>query len=163
MMISVKFELNGEQVEVNVEPRMTLGDCIRHELHRTGTHIGCEHGVCGACTVIVDDAAVRSCLMLAVQAEGSRVVTVEGLSNDDELSPLQQAFREHHGLQCGFCTPGMITTAHNLLCKEPYADEERIREVLSGNICRCTGYLSIVEAVMAARPSYQNMAVQVTA
>ena len=163
MMISVKFELNGEEVEVNVEPRMTLGDCIRHELHRTGTHIGCEHGVCGACTVIVDDAAVRSCLMLAVQAEGSRVVTVEGLSNDDELSPLQQAFREHHGLQCGFCTPGMITTAHNLLCKEPYADEERIREVLSGNICRCTGYLSIVEAVMAARPSYQNMAVRVSA
>jgi carbon-monoxide dehydrogenase small subunit len=163
MMISVKFELNGEQVEVNVEPRMTLGDCIRHELHRTGTHIGCEHGVCGACTVIVDDAAVRSCLMLAVQAEGSQVVTVEGLSNDDELSPLQQAFREHHGLQCGFCTPGMITTAHNLLCKEPYADEERIREVLSGNICRCTGYLSIVKAVMAARPSYQNMAVRVSA
>jgi carbon-monoxide dehydrogenase small subunit len=163
MMVSVKFELNGEQVGVDVEPRMTLGDCIRHELHRTGTHIGCEHGVCGACTVIVDDAAIRSCLMLAVQAEGARVVTVEGLSNDDELSPLQQAFREHHGLQCGFCTPGMITTAHNLLCKEPYADEERIREVLSGNICRCTGYLSIVEAVMAARPSYQNTAARVSA
>jgi carbon-monoxide dehydrogenase small subunit len=142
---------------------MTLGDCIRHELLNTGTHIGCEHGVCGACTVIVNDAAVRSCLMLAVQAEGTRVVTVEGLSNDAELTPLQQAFRQHHGLQCGFCTPGIITTAHALLTHEPNASEERIREVLSGNICRCTGYLSIVESIMAARPFYQavvNRAVQ---
>jgi carbon-monoxide dehydrogenase small subunit len=155
MKIPVCFELNGAQVAVNVEPRMTLGDCIRHELLNTGTHIGCEHGVCGACTVIVDDAAVRSCLMLAVQAEGTKVVTVEGLSNDAELTPLQQAFRQHHGLQCGFCTPGIITTAHVLLTHEPNASEERIREVLSGNICRCTGYLSIVESIMAARPFYQ--------
>jgi carbon-monoxide dehydrogenase small subunit len=154
----VSFELNGETVTVDVEPRMTLGDCIRHKLKKTGTHIGCEHGVCGACTVIVDGDAVRSCLMLAIQANGRRIVTVEGLSDDDELTPLQQAFREHHALQCGFCTPGFITTAHDLLTKEPYADEERIREVLSGNICRCTGYIAIVEAVMAARPAYQNRA-----
>jgi aerobic carbon-monoxide dehydrogenase small subunit len=158
MKLAVGFELNGEQVAVSVEPRMTLGDCIRHELHRTGTHIGCEHGVCGSCTVIVDDAAVRSCLMLAVQAEGARVVTIEGLSNDDELSPLQQSFRRHHGLQCGFCTPGIITTAHALLSHEPDADEDRIREVLSGNICRCTGYISIVRAIMDARESYQSAA-----
>jgi carbon-monoxide dehydrogenase small subunit len=156
MKMPVSFELNGEPVEVNVEPRMTLGDCIRHELHRTGTHIGCEHGVCGACTVIVNDAAVRSCLMLAVQASGARVLTVEGLSNDEALTPLQLSFRKHHGLQCGFCTPGMITTAHALLTREPEADEERIREVLSGNICRCTGYLSIVKAILDARPAYQT-------
>ena len=155
MKISVDFELNGANVSVEVEPRMTLGDCIRHELMKTGTHIGCEHGVCGACTVIVDDAAVRSCLMLAVQAEGAKVVTIEGLSNEAELTPLQQAFRQHHGLQCGFCTPGIITTAHALLTREPAASEDRIREVLSGNICRCTGYLSIVKSIMAARPFYQ--------
>ena len=163
MKMPVIFELNGAQVEVSVEPRMTLGDCIRHELHQTGTHIGCEHGVCGACTVIVDDAAVRSCLTLAVQVEGARVVTVEGLSNDDALTPLQQSFRKHHGLQCGFCTPGMITTAHALLTREPYADEDRIRHVLSGNVCRCTGYLSIVEAVMDARAAYQTAAAPVSA
>ena len=113
------FEVNGKPVEVEVEPRMTLADCLRHKLRLTGTHLGCEHGVCGACTVIVDGAAVRSCLMLAVQAEGSKVVTVEGLSNDEELTPLQAAFRKHHALQCGFCTPGMITTAHALLSEEP--------------------------------------------
>jgi carbon-monoxide dehydrogenase small subunit len=163
MKMPVSFELNGAQVEVSVEPRMTLGDCIRHELHQTGTHIGCEHGVCGACTVIVDGAAVRSCLTLAVQVEGARVVTVEGLSNDDALTPLQQSFRKHHGLQCGFCTPGMITTAHALLTREPFADEDRIRHVLSGNVCRCTGYLSIVEAVMDARAAYQTPAAPVSA
>ena len=163
MKMPVRFELNGAQVEVSVEPRMTLGDCVRHELQQTGTHIGCEHGVCGACTVIVDDAAVRSCLTLAVQVEGARVVTVEGLSNDDALTPLQQSFRKHHGLQCGFCTPGMITTAHALLTREPFADEDRIRHVLSGNVCRCTGYLSIVEAVMDARAAYQTAAAPVTA
>jgi carbon-monoxide dehydrogenase small subunit len=153
----VSFELNGKNVTADVEPRMTLGDCIRHKLGQTGTHIGCEHGVCGACTVILDGDAVRSCLMLAVQAEGRKVTTVEGLSSDDELTPLQTAFREHHALQCGFCTPGFLTTAHGLLTREPYADEERIREVLSGNVCRCTGYISIVAAVMAARPAYQTL------
>src|SRR5947207_13227515 len=130
-----RFEVNGKPAEVEVEPRMTLADCLREKLRLTGTHLGCEHGVCGACTVIVDGAAVRSCLMLAVQAEGARVVTVEGLSSDEALSPLQAAFRKHHALQCGFCTPGMLTTAHALLSEEPHADKARIRQVLSGNLC----------------------------
>jgi aerobic-type carbon monoxide dehydrogenase small subunit (CoxS/CutS family) len=151
----VRFEVNGKQVEVEVEPRMTLADCLRHELRLTGTHLGCEHGVCGACTIIVDGAAVRSCLMLAVQAEGAKVVTVEGLSNDADLTPLQKSFRKHHALQCGFCTPGMITTAHVLLSEEPDCDAARVREVLSGNLCRCTGYISIVEAVLDARAAYK--------
>ena len=152
----IRFEVNGKQVSVEVEPRMTLADCLRHQLRLTGTHVGCEHGVCGACTVIVDGAAVRSCLMLAVQAEGTRVVTVEGLSSDDALSPLQASFRKHHALQCGFCTPGMITTAHALLSDEPDADAARIRDVLSGNLCRCTGYIPITEAVLEARASYRK-------
>ena len=150
----IKFEINGETAEIEVEPRTSLADCLRDSLHLTGTHLGCEHGVCGACTVIVDDEAVRSCLMLAVQADGQNVVTVEGLSNAGALTPLQAAFRKHHALQCGFCTPGIITTAHALLSEEPDADAERVREVLSGNICRCTGYIPIVEAVLAARAAY---------
>jgi carbon-monoxide dehydrogenase small subunit len=150
------FQLNGRAVDVDVEPRTTLADCIRHQLLQTGTHVGCEHGVCGACTVIVNGAAVRSCLMLAVQAQGTKVTTVEGLSSDEALSPLQAAFRKHHALQCGFCTPGMLTTAHALLSEEPDADKERIREVLSGNLCRCTGYIPIVEAVYEARKAYQK-------
>jgi carbon-monoxide dehydrogenase small subunit len=148
--MTTKFEVNGKPVEVNVEPRMTLADCLRQVLRLTGTHLGCEHGVCGACTVIVDGAAVRSCLMLAVQAEGAKVVTVEGLSNDDDLTPLQKSFRKHHALQCGFCTPGMITTAHVLLSEEPDCDADRVREVLSGNLCRCTGYAKIFDAVRLA-------------
>jgi len=152
----VAFELNGEPVEVDVPERTTLADCLRHHLLQTGTHVGCEHGVCGACTVIVDGAAVRSCLMLAVQAEAARVTTVEGLSNDEALSPLQAAFRKHHALQCGFCTPGILTTAHALLTEEPQASKERIREVLSGNLCRCTGYIPIIEAVYEARFAYQK-------
>jgi aerobic-type carbon monoxide dehydrogenase small subunit (CoxS/CutS family) len=152
--MSVQFQVNGKNVEVEVEPRLTLADCLRHHLRLTGTHVGCEHGVCGACTVIVDGAAVRSCLMLAVQAEGTEIVTVEGLSNDDDLTPLQKSFRKHHALQCGFCTPGMITTAHVLLSEEPDCDAARVREVLSGNLCRCTGYISIVEAVLDARAAY---------
>ena len=151
----VRFTLNGRVVEGEAEPRMLLTDFLRHELGMTGTHVGCEHGVCGACTVIVDGAAVRSCLMLAVQAEGAEVVTVEGLSNDADLTPLQKAFRRHHALQCGFCTPGMITTAHALLSEEPDCDAARVREVLSGNLCRCTGYIPIVEAVLDARAAYQ--------
>jgi carbon-monoxide dehydrogenase small subunit len=153
--IPVEFQLNGDQVSVDVEPRLTLADCIRHELLHTGTHVGCEHGVCGACTIIVDGAAVRSCLMLAVQAAGKTVVTVEGLASGDTLGPLQQSFRKNHGLQCGFCTPGFLMTAHALLTNEPDADEARIRHVLSGNACRCTGYLSIVKAVLDARSAYQ--------
>jgi len=152
----VKFELNGRTIEVNVPPRTTLADCLRHHLMQTGTHVGCEHGVCGACTVIVDGEAVRSCLMLAAQAEGTKVTTVEGLSTDDDLTALQKAFRKHHALQCGFCTPGMLTTAHALLSEEPEADRERIREVLSGNICRCTGYVAIIEAVYEARSAYRT-------
>ena len=150
----VRFKVNGTDAEVDVEPRLTLADCLRHRLRLTGTHVGCEHGVCGACTVIVDGAAVRSCLMLAVQADGAEVVTVEGLSHDDRLTPLQASFRKHHALQCGFCTPGMITTAHALLSEEPDCDADRVREVLSGNLCRCTGYISIVEAVLDARTAY---------
>jgi carbon-monoxide dehydrogenase small subunit len=154
-MMAVSFEVNGRSAEVEVEPRMSLADCLRDELRLTGTHIGCEHGVCGACTVIVDGDAVRSCLMLAVQAEGSSIVTVEGLSRKDRLTALQTAFRKHHALQCGFCTPGMLTTAHALLLQEPEADEARIRSVLSGNLCRCTGYIPIVEAILEARAAYQ--------
>jgi carbon-monoxide dehydrogenase small subunit len=154
--MKIRFELNGRTAETEVPPRTTLADCIRHDLRQTGTHVGCEHGVCGACTVIVNGAAVRSCLMLAVQAQGARVTTVEGLSSDEALSPLQAAFRKHHALQCGFCTPGMLTTAHALLTEEPDADKDRIREVLSGNLCRCTGYIGIVEAVYEARKAYRK-------
>jgi len=150
------FEVNGESVEVDVEPRLSLADCLRDVLGLTGTHLGCEHGVCGACTVIVDGQAVRSCLTLAVQADGERITTVEGLSPEAGLSPLQAAFRKHHALQCGFCTPGMLTTAHALLSEEPDADADRVREVLSGNICRCTGYVPIVEAVLEARAAYRK-------
>jgi carbon-monoxide dehydrogenase small subunit len=127
-----------------------LADFLRHSLKLTGTHVGCEHGVCGACTVLVDGAAVRSCLMFAVQADGAEVVSIEGLAQDGKLSVLQEAFRRHHALQCGFCTPGMLITAHALLRSEPDATEERIREVLSGNLCRCTGYVPIIHAVMDA-------------
>ena len=152
----VSFELNGKPVEVEVEPRMHLADCLREELRLTGTHLGCEHGVCGACTVMIDGEAVRSCLVLAVQAEGSAVTTVEGLSTEESLTPLQTAFRKHHALQCGFCTPGMLITAHALLSEAPDADADRIRTALSGNLCRCTGYVPIVEAVLEARAAYRK-------
>ena len=155
-MIRVTFELNGRAVEVDVEPRMHLADCLRDVLRLTGTHVGCEHGACGTCTVIVDGAAVRSCLVLAVQAEGSAVTTVEGLSSEEALTPLQTAFRKHHALQCGFCTPGILTTAHALLSDEPDADADRIRAVLAGNLCRCTGYIPIIEAVLEARAAYRK-------
>jgi aerobic carbon-monoxide dehydrogenase small subunit len=154
--IRVAFTVNGTPAEVEVEARTSLADCLRHRLGLTGTHLGCEHGVCGACTVIVDHDAVRSCLMLAVQAEGADIITIEGLSDDAALSPLQTAFRKHHASQCGFCTPGMIVTAHALLSAEPACGEARIREVLSGNLCRCTGYLPIVAAVLEARAAYRR-------
>jgi len=134
---------------------MHLADCLRETLGLTGTHLGCEHGACGACTVIVDGAAVRACLLLTVQVDGSTIVTVEGLSSEERLTPLQAAFRKHHALQCGFCTPGMLMTAHALLSEEPDADADRIRSVLSGNLCRCTGYIPIVEAILDARAAYQ--------
>ncbi|HEX3340081.1 MAG TPA: (2Fe-2S)-binding protein [Pseudolabrys sp.] len=155
-LATVQLKVNGKAFEASVEPRTTLADCLRHDLKLTGTHIGCEHGVCGACTVIVDGAPVRSCLMFAVQADGADVTTVEGLSHGDALSPLQAAFRRHHALQCGFCTPGILTTTHVLLSEEPDADADRIREVLSGNICRCTGYIQIIEAVLDARAAYKQ-------
>ncbi|HWD02176.1 MAG TPA: (2Fe-2S)-binding protein [Amycolatopsis sp.] len=146
-----EFTVNGTRHEIDVEPRRTLADALREDLGLTGTHLGCEHGVCGACTVLVDGGPVRACLMLAVQADGCSVSTVEGLAGDDgTLHPLQEAFCTHHGLQCGFCTPGMLMTAVDLLDREPAPDRERIREELSGNICRCTGYTGIVDAVEAA-------------
>jgi carbon-monoxide dehydrogenase small subunit len=137
-----------------------LSDCIRDHCRQTGTHVGCEHGVCGACTVLVNGEAVRSCLTLAVQTAGESVVTVEGLSQEEGLTPLQAAFRKHHALQCGFCTPGFLTTAHALLTEEPDADEDRIREVLSGNLCRCTGYIPIIHAVLEARSAYGHKGAQ---
>ena len=154
----IALTVNGRPVSEEVAPRTHLADFLREHLNHTGTHIGCEHGICGACTVIVDGDAVRSCLMLAAQAEGSKVVTVEGLSNDHALTPLQASFRRHHALQCGFCTPGMITTAHVLLTEEPDCDADRVREVLSGNLCRCTGYIPIVEALLDARSAYKKPA-----
>jgi aerobic-type carbon monoxide dehydrogenase small subunit (CoxS/CutS family) len=153
---TVQLKVNGKALQASVEPRTTLADCLRHDLKLTGTHIGCEHGVCGACTVIVDGAPVRSCLIFAVQVDGADITTVEGLAHGDALSPLQAAFRRHHALQCGFCTPGILTTAHVLLSEEPEADADRIREVLSGNICRCTGYIQIIEAVLDARAAYKQ-------
>src|ERR1700674_5213352 len=155
-MVDIALRVNGAACTGSPEARKTLADFLRDDLNLTGTHVGCEHGACGSCTVIVDGAAVRSCLMLAVQADGSEVVTVEGLAPGDDLSPLQAAFRKHHALQCGFCTPGILTTMHALLTEEPEADRKRIREVLSGNLCRCTGYIPIVKAVMEARSAYTS-------
>jgi aerobic-type carbon monoxide dehydrogenase small subunit (CoxS/CutS family) len=157
--MKVEMTLNGAQVVADVDPRTTLADCLRHSLGKTGTHLSCEHGVCGACTVILDGAAVRSCLVLAVQARQSDVTTVEGLAKGSDLSPLQIAFKKHNALQCGFCTPGMLTTAHALLTSEPDAEEDRIREVISGNLCRCTGYVPIIEAILDARTAYGHVSV----
>lgn len=150
----ISFSLNGKSVDIDAPVRLTLADLLRERVGLTGTHLGCEHGACGACSVIVDGVAVRSCLVLAVQADGSEVVTVEGLAGDDDLSPLQSAFRKHHALQCGFCTAGILTTMHALLREEPDSDRARIREVLSGNTCRCTGYIPIIDAVLEARSAY---------
>ncbi|MFJ9413511.1 (2Fe-2S)-binding protein [Streptomyces sp. NPDC101227] len=149
------LDVNGEQHEVITEARRTLVDVLRHELRLTGTHVGCEHGICGACTVLVDDRPVRACLMFAAQAEGTRIRTVESLAEetgDDgpqsrQLSDLQRAFSDHHGLQCGFCTPGFLMLAEGFLAERPGATKEEIREVVAANLCRCTGYQSIVEAI----------------
>lgn len=145
------LNVNGEKVERLVEPRMLLADFLRNTLGLTGTHVGCEHGVCGACTIIVDGDSVRSCLMLAIQADGCEVRTVESLGSMDQLNPLQQAFQDCHALQCGFCTPGMLMTCTDMLEKTPLATDEQIRDGLSGNLCRCTGYVHIVEAVRRVR------------
>ena len=143
----LRLTVNGRQETAHVTPRTTLADCLRHELGLTGTHLGCEHGVCGACTVLVDGRPVRGCLTLAVQAEGSTVDTVEGLANDAVMHPLQEKFWKHSALQCGFCTPGFLMTAVAAVAEEPDMSRDRIRERLSGNICRCTGYEPIVDAV----------------
>ena len=149
--MQVSFEVNGNNVSVDVEPRMTLADCLRHVLRLTGTHVGCEHGVCGACTILLDGEPVRSCLMLAVQAESHEISTVEGLeSRDGQYHPLQQAMHDHHGLQCGYCTPGILMTMAAFLEENSSPSEEDVREALSGNLCRCTGYQNIVDAVMSA-------------
>ena len=147
--MQVSFTVNGQPEQVDVEPRRTLADALRDDLDLTGTHLGCEQGVCGACTVLLDGEPVRSCLMLAVQADGSSLTTVEGLAGD-ELHPLQQAFADCHGLQCGFCTPGFLISALHLLTENPDPSREEIRTGLSGNICRCTGYAGIVDAVRQA-------------
>ncbi len=143
--------VNGTAYERTIEPRLLLADFLRGDLGLTGTHVGCEHGVCGACTVLLDGDSVRSCLLFAVQLNGCAIETVEGLGTPARLSPLQEAFREHHALQCGFCTPGMLMTATDLLKKYPLATDDEIRAGLSGNLCRCTGYEHIVAAVRAAR------------
>jgi len=149
MMISLT--VNGQRYQRQVEPRLLLSDFLRHELDLTGTHVGCEHGVCGACTILVDGAAVRSCLMFAVQADGCELMTVEGLApGPEQLHPLQAAFRQAHALQCGFCTPGFLMTLVPWLEQHPHPTEEEIRLALSGNLCRCTGYQHIVEAVKMA-------------
>ncbi len=149
-MIEIALAVNGQRYRETVEPRLLLSDFLRHTLGLTGTHVGCEHGVCGACTVRMDGVAVRSCLLLAVQADGAAVETVEGLAGDGELSTLQETFREHHALQCGFCTAGILMAASELLEREPSPDRRRVEDLLSGHLCRCTGYEPIVQAILAA-------------
>ncbi len=150
-LYTIRLTVNGVAVERSIEPRMLLSDFLRHELNLTGTHVGCEHGSCGACTILMDGAAVRSCIMFAVQTDGHDLTTVEGLSADPErLHPLQAAFREAHALQCGYCTPGFLMTLVPFLEENPQPDEAAIRDVLSGNLCRCTGYQNIVDAVLLA-------------
>ena len=148
--VVVRFTINGTSREGRCPSRKLLVDFLRDDLALTGTHVGCEHGICGACTILVNGEAARSCLLLAVQADGAEIVTIEGLMKDGALHPLQEAFREHHGLQCGFCTPGMLMTALDLLRVKPQPSEAEIREGLSAVLCRCTGYHGIVKAVQAA-------------
>ena len=148
--VTVSLAVNGKRHEREVEPRLLLSDFLRHDLDLTGTHVGCEHGVCGACTVLLDGTAVRSCLLFAVQAQGRQIRTVEDLGTPEELHPLQEAFRQAHGLQCGFCTPGILMSMLPFLEENPHPSEEEIREALSGNLCRCTGYHNIVDAVKLA-------------
>ena len=145
---SIRLTVNGTVYERTVTVRMTLADFLREELNLTGTHLGCEHGVCGACTILYNGAAVRSCLMLAVQADGAELMTVEGLASGETLHPLQQAFQEHHALQCGFCTPGFLMTAYAFLQETPHPSADEVREAIAGNICRCTGYAPIVQAIV---------------
>ncbi len=151
-LTTISVTINGTVLEINVAARTSLADMLRQHCKLTGTHVGCEHGVCGACTVQIDGVAVRSCLMFAVQVDGKDVRTVEGLATGQDLHPLQTAFHEYHGLQCGFCTPGILMTLEEFLREVPAPTEEDVREALSGNICRCTGYQAIVDATLAAVP-----------
>lgn len=148
--VAVTLNVNGRSQTTLAEPREILADVLRDRLGLTGTHLGCEHGVCGACTVLVDGEMVRSCLMFAVQAQGAEITTIEGLEEDGELHPMQKAFSEYHGLQCGFCTPGMILAGVDLLKRNPDPSAQEVREDMGGNICRCTGYQKIVESVLGA-------------
>ncbi len=155
---SIKMTVNGVEYEREVEARKTLADFLREDLGLRGTHVGCEHGVCGACTVLFNDASVRSCIVYAVQANGAEILTVEGLAPaEGPLHPIQEAFREHHGLQCGFCTPGFLLTAFEFLIEKPNPNEDEIREAISGNLCRCTGYHGIVEAIRAADATWDRL------
>ena len=158
MKMDIGVTVNGQKYTASIEPRLLLSDFIRDTIGLTGTHVGCEHGVCGACTIFVNGDSVRSCLMLAVRADGADIVTVEGLGTPDELNTIQNQFREKHGLQCGFCTPGMLMTAMDLLKKYPLSSDAEIREGLSGNLCRCTGYQNIVAAIRAAAASRNGSA-----
>jgi carbon-monoxide dehydrogenase small subunit len=146
----IAVTVNGRRYERRVETRLTLGDFLRHELRLTGTHLGCEHGVCGACTVLVDGRSTRSCLMLAVQTDDATITTVEGLGDGEALTPLQEAFREKHALQCGFCTPGILMTLTEFLIDNPRPSAAEVREAITGNLCRCTGYQGIIEAALLA-------------
>jgi carbon-monoxide dehydrogenase small subunit len=156
MSTTVSFNLNGERVSADVEPRTLLVEMLREKLRRTGTHVGCDTSQCGACVVHVDGRSVKSCTMLAVQADGVEVVTIEGVAANGKLHPMQEAFREHHGLQCGFCTPGMIMSALDLVARNPDPGEHEIRSWLEGNLCRCTGYQNIVRAVKAGAASMRS-------
>ena len=156
---TVALTVNGKRYEKEVEVRVTLADFIRHYLGLTGTHLGCEHGVCGACTILLDGQSARSCLMLAVQADGHQVLTVEGIApGPDKLHPLQEAFRDNHGLQCGFCTPGMLISAWDLLRRKPELSATEIRIAMSGNLCRCTGYQGIVRSIQSAAETWVSTA-----
>jgi aerobic carbon-monoxide dehydrogenase small subunit len=155
---SMKVTVNGVEYEREVEVRKTLADFLREDLGLRGTHLGCEHGVCGACTVLFDDVSVRSCIVYAVQADGAEILTVEGLAPaGGPLHPIQEAFREHHGLQCGFCTPGFLMTTFEFLIEKPNPSEDEIRQAISGNLCRCTGYHGIVEAIRAADATWDRL------
>lgn len=146
--VHVALNVNGQEFQVDVEPRWLLSDVLRHQLGLTGTHVGCEQGVCGACTVLINGQPQRSCLLFAVSTQGAKITTIEGVTPEDGLSPLQLAFEKHHALQCGYCTPGFVLTAEALLKSEQSLDEETVREALSGNLCRCTGYQALVDAVL---------------
>ncbi len=154
----VKVKVNGVEYEGYAEPRKLLSDFLRDDLELLGTHVGCEHGICGACTILFNGEPIRSCLMFAVQANGAEIMTVEGIAEKDKLHPIQEAFNEHHALQCGFCTPGMLITVYHFLKENPDPTEEEAREAVSGVLCRCTGYTQIVEAVMAAAEKLRNAA-----